>query len=148
MSTEICNSVRFNAQEMRVIGERICNIRQIVDNCTQAEFAAKYGVSVRVISDIESGNHAPSAELLYQLRKNNHDLNSILAPIHAEKGGGAVKVVLPTETEFHTKLLSNLFKVPLTAEDMEVFADYCVASPIKKMFVQAALASNEGDKMK
>jgi transcriptional regulator with XRE-family HTH domain len=69
MSIEICNSVRFGAQEMHVIGERICNIRQIVDNCTQAEFAAKYGVSVRVISDIENGNHAPSAEFLYQLRK-------------------------------------------------------------------------------
>lgn len=148
MSTEICTIVRFSSHEMRIIGKRIRTLRRNVDNCTQAEFAAKYGVSARVISYIESGDRAPNAELLYRLRKNNHNLNDILAPIDPEEGIELENIASLTEAEVRTKLLADVFNLPLTAEDVDIFAAYCASEPTIKMIIQSVLRANKGDKMK
>jgi transcriptional regulator with XRE-family HTH domain len=148
MSTEICTNVRFLPQEMQELGKRIRLIRKNTDNCTQAEFAAKYGVSARSLSYIESGDRMPSTEFLYRLRKNNHNLNDLLAPILPEDSNKSEKSVSPTEAELRIKLLSDIFHLPLTAEDMATFTEYCASPATIKVIIQSVLRANKGASVK
>jgi hypothetical protein len=90
----------------------------------------------------------PSTEFLYRLRKNNHNLNDLLAPILPQEGDQSEKNVSPTEAELRIKLLSDIFHLPLSAEDMATFTEYCASPSTIKVIIQSVLRANKGSNVK
>ena len=142
MSTENRTNVRISPDEMREIGLRFRTLRRNDAMSTQAAFGLKYGISERYISYIESGERLPGAELLYLLRKNNHDLNDLMAPVVPKLAQS--EAIAPDQVN-HPLLVNILGKklgLAITEEDVAIFAEYCAAPETVKFIIQSVLRAN------
>ena len=142
MSIEICTNVRNSPDEMREIGLRFRTLRRSDAMSTQAAFGLKYGISERNISYIESGERLPGAELLYSLRKNNHDLNDLMAPLLPDLAQSASPGSDQTTHQLLANIMGKKMGLAITEGDIAIFAEYCAAPETVKFIIQSVLRAN------